>query len=190
MIGRGDRGLLFLRVVLAAVVVADLLSFSVFLSEARTDALARGLSLGAFTDLLSRSVVHVPVILVGIAASVAFAARPARLWEGLLALGALTLLSTAHAQLFGSPWRHLFYSGLCLAGWLLGLALSRRRGAPMDESYARTGAIALLGAAYFNAGISKLVYGRWDWISAVPIQAVIVGQDGLVADDLVSIYRF
>lgn len=189
MTAPGGRGLVILRLVLAGVVVADLLSFYGFLTDARADALARGVPLGAFTDLLSRSLVCVPVILVGLAASIAFAARPARLWEGLLALGALTLLSTAHAQLFGSPWRHLFYSGLCLAGWLLGLAVSRRRGAPMDESYARTGAIALLGAAYCNAGISKLVYGSTDWISAVPIQSVIVGQDGLVADGPLSIYR-
>jgi len=108
----------------------------------------------------------------------------------LVALVALALLSTAHAQVFGSPWRHLYYSGLCLAGWLLGLALSRRGGTPEDESYARTGAMALLGAAYLSAAISKIIYGGWEWADGTPIQAIILGQEGLVAGGIVDAYRF
>lgn len=189
MIAGGERGLLFLRVALAAVIVLDLVSLYLFLGEARAAAMERGMVLGAFTGLLSHRAVSGSLLLLGGAAAIAFALRPGRLWEGAVALLALMLLSSAHAQLFGSPWRHLFYSGLCLSGWLLGLIVSRRDGAPTDESYARTGAIALLGAAYFNAGISKLVYGGFDWTSALPIQSAVVGQDGLVADDAVSAYR-
>ncbi len=129
------------------------------------------------------------VIAIGLAATIAFGRRPGRLWEGMIALAALALLSSVHAQLFGSPWRHLFYSGLCLSGWLLGLAVGRARGTPTDESFARTGSLALLGAAYLNAGISKAVYGGTEWISGIPIQAVVIGQDGLVADSLLSAYR-
>jgi hypothetical protein len=51
------------------------------------------------------------------------------------------------------------------------------------------GSIAFLGAAYFNAGISKVVFGGFEWLSGVPIQAAIVAQDGLVADSVVSAYR-
>ena len=65
--------------------------------------------------------------LIGAAGAVAFAraSRTARRRPGDRRRAGL--LSAAHAQLFGSPWRHLFYSGLCLTGWLLGLAVGRRR---------------------------------------------------------------
>jgi hypothetical protein len=76
-----------------------------------------------------------------------------------------------------------------LLGWLLGLAFARARGAATDESFARVGSIALLGAAYFNAGISKVAFSGIDWLSGLPIQAVVVGQDGLVADSIVTSYR-
>lgn len=128
-------------------------------------------------------------MVIGSVAAVRFGRRAGRVVDGVVALVALTLLSTAHAELFGSPWRHLFYSGLCLSGWLVGLLYSRRRGVPTDEWFARTGAIALLSAAYLNAGISKLVYGGGEWVSALPIQSVVVGQDGLVADGIASMYR-
>jgi hypothetical protein len=189
MTSGNERGRVFLRATLAAVVAVDLVSFYGFLAAARAAAAARGIVPDAFTALISMPVVSAIVIVLGVTGAVAFAYRPGRLWEGALALGALALLSSAHAQLFGSPWRHLFYSGLCLAGWLVGLAVSRRLETPTDESYACTGATALLGAAYCNAGISKLVYGGFDWVSAVPIQSVVVGQDGLVADSAISAYR-
>ena len=60
---------------------------------------------------------------------------------------------------------------------------------PKDESYARIGSMALLGAAYLNAGISKLVYGGTTWMFGIPIQGAIIGQDGLVADSITSAYR-
>jgi hypothetical protein len=178
-----------LRSALAIVAALDLLSFFFFLGEARAIALANGIILTRFADLLSGPLARGLVVAAGIAGAVGFGRKPGGLWPGLLALGALMLLSTAHAQLFGSPWRHLYYSGVCLSGWLLGLVVSRSQGAPADESYARVGSMALLGAAYLNAGISKFAYGGFDWISGVPIQAVIVGQDGLVADGIISVYR-
>jgi hypothetical protein len=186
---RGGAGrLCVVRLVLSAVVIVDLSSFFIFVGAARSIGVATG-TLNAFNDLVSITAVRGAVVLLGIAAAVAFARAPGRLWAGASALVALGVLSTAHAQLFGSPWRHLFYSGLCLSGWLLGLALARLRGAPGDESYARIGSLALLSAAYLNAGISKLVYGGFDWLSGLPIQEVVVGQDGLVPGGILSVYR-
>lgn len=179
----------FLRISLSIVVAVDLLSFFLHVGDARAIALANGIGLNTFDDLFSGTAVRAAVVLIGVAAAVGFGRRPGCLWQGVVALGALSLLSTVHAQLFGSPWRHLYYSGVCLSGWLLGLLLSRRRGMPTDESFARVGCIALLGAAYLNAGISKLVYGGIEWISGTPIQAVIVAQDGLVPDSILSVYR-
>ena len=178
-----------LRRSLAAIVAVDVVSFVFFLRDARVAALAAGSASPAFAELLSGPTVVGAVVLIGVAGAAGFSRRPGRLWEGLLALSALILLSTVHAQLFGSPWRHLYYSGVCLAGWLLGLMVSRRHGAPVDEAYACIGSTALLGAAYLNAGISKLVFGGTDWVSGLPIQAIVVAQDGLVADSVVSVYR-
>lgn len=177
-----------LRTVLTIVVLTDLVWLFFLLDEAHQIGLANG-ALNSFNDLVSRTWIRGAIALVGVLGALAFRRGPGRLWEGVAALAALTVLNTAHAQLFGSPWRHLFFSGLCLSGWLLGLGVSRRQGAPGDESYARTGSLALLSAAYFNAGISKFVYGGIDWLSGVPIQATIVAQDGLVRDSVLSSYR-
>ncbi|TMA55952.1 MAG: hypothetical protein E6J75_10755 [Deltaproteobacteria bacterium] len=177
-----------LRGVVAAVVSVDLVSFPFSLMEARDIGIAHG-TLNAFNDVLSRPVGSGVVALIGVAAAVSFARRAGRVLSGLIALVALGLLSTAHAQLFGSPWRHLFYSGLCLGGWLLGLAVTRWRGAPTDESYAHMGSVALLASAYLCAGISKMAFGGPAWLSGYPIQAVIVAQDGLAGRGVLNLYR-
>ncbi len=178
-----------LRVALAVIAMIDLVSFYFFIGEARERALLAGAALGWFVDALSRAPVRAAVIAIGIGGAIAFARAAGRLAIGFVPLVALMLLSNVHGRLFGSPWRHLYYSGLCLFGWLMGLAVARVRGTPSDESYARTGALALLGAAYLNAGLSKLAFGGLDWTSGAPIQAVIVAQDGLVRDGVLSTYR-
>src|SRR5262249_46229189 len=158
----------------AVVVGLDLVAFLFHLSGARAAGLARGLTLDPYGDWLSRPAIMGSIAAIGIIGAVAFARRPGRLWEGTLPLGALTLFSTAPAQRFGPPLSPLYFSGLCLLGWLVGLAVSRRRGLVTDESDAHVASLALLGAAYLNAGISKVVYGGADWLSGVSIQAVIV----------------
>src|SRR5690348_15233061 len=151
-----------LRIVIAAVAAVDLVSLAYFVREARA-----GAAPGGFAGLLSEPAIAVAIAVAGTVAAIAFACGPGRIACGATALVALAVLSSVHAQLFGSPWRHLYYSGLCLAGWIAGQVAARRRGAPTDESYARTGALALLGAAYLNAGISKVVFGAADWATNV-----------------------
>jgi hypothetical protein len=177
------------RGALAGIAIIDLLSFYFFIGEAREHALAGGASIDGLVAVLSRAPVRALVIAVGIAGAMAFARAAGRLVAGLFPFLALMLLSSVHARLFGSPWRHLYYSGLCLLGWLMGLMVSRTGGRPSDESYARMGSVALLGAAYLNAGISKLAFGGLEWTSGAAIQAVVVAQDGLVRDGLLSAYR-
>lgn len=177
------------RSVLAAVVAGDLVSFWFFVRDARADAALHDVQVNAVLDLLSRMPAVSALMLVGGIAAWAFARRAGRLVPGFVALAVLIVLSTTHAQLYGSPWRHLFFSGICLLGWLLGLVVARRQGRPEDESYAQVGSIALLGAAYLNSGISKLVLGGFDWATGFPIQVVVVGQDGLAADGVLSAYR-
>jgi hypothetical protein len=173
-----------LRIVIAAVAAIDLLSLAHFVQVARA-----GDAPGAFAGLLSQTPIAAAIAALGVAAAISFARGRGRIASGATALVALALLSSVHAQIFGSPWRHLYYSGLCLAGWIAGVVVARRRGAPADESYARTGALALLSAAYLNAGVSKVVFGAADWASNVPIQAAIIGQDGLVPGGILAAYR-
>ena len=177
------------RVALAGIAMIDLASFYFFIGEARERALGGGASLGPFVAMLSRAPIRAAIIVIGIAGALAFARGAGRLVAGLIPFIALMVLSGVHARLFGSPWRHLFYSGLCLAGWLLGLAVTRWRGAPTDESYARMGSIALLASAYLCAGISKMAFGGPAWLSGYPIQAVIVAQDGLAGRGVLDVYR-
>lgn len=183
----GDRR--HLRLAVAAVVVLDLCSFFFFIFDARAAALGRGEHFHPLVEVLSRPVVAGLLAVAGAVGAVIFGRGAHRIWAGLVALVALSLSSAVHGQLFGSPWRHLYFSGVCLLGWLAGLTVARWRGADDDESMARVGAIALLGAAYFNSGISKLVYGGVEWLSGTPVQAAIIAQDGLVSEGILGAYR-
>lgn len=167
----------------------DLLSFYVFIGQAQKEALTDGFVISPVVGFLAEPTIRLTLCAAGLMAILFFARRPGRIGAGSAALVSLGILSTVHAHLFGSPWRHLFYGGLCLTGWLAGLVVTRRHGGETDESYAVYGAIALLGTAYLNAGISKLAYGGLDWLSGLPIQAVVIAQDGLVADDMTSSLR-
>jgi hypothetical protein len=165
------------RIALSIVLAIDLPLLAYFLGEAR----ARAASPSHIASAIAIAPVRWGIAAIGIAAVLAFARRAGRIRPGLVALIALGILSHAHAALFGSPWRHLYVSGLCLLGWLVGLAYDRK-----NEIYARTGAIALLGASYFSAGASKLVYGGLGWISGLTLRHTMLGQDGLVGDGILA----
>lgn len=183
----GPRGL---RIALAAVVALDLIGYLFFIAAARADWLADGRPLSGLLALVSQPLWRTLVGLGGLAAIAAFARAPARLAAGAAALAALMVLATTHAQFVGSPWRHLFFSGLCLAGWLVGLAAGRARGTGIAaEQWARCGALGFLGAAYFNSGASKLVYGGVPWLGGVPLQAAMIGQSGLVPGGTVGLVQ-
>ena len=121
------------------------------------------------------------MILIGLAAVFAFGRRAGRFWEGLLALGALVFsirrTDAVRLPVAASVLQRCMHDGLAHR-----LAARRRRGAA-DEAWARIGCTALLGATYFNSGISKLVYGGSTWLSGLPVQAAIVGQSGMVTRD-------
>lgn len=168
------------RWILAAVVVFDLLSFFVFIPAAERRALAASVEIPTWVSLVATLPGRAALVAVGLAGVVAFATRRASIAGGALALLALGLLSHAHTALNGAPWRHLFYSGLCLLGWLAGLVFARRRGHADDQRHAVAGMTALLGAAYFNAGLSKLVFGGVDWLAGETLRHAVVAQDGLV----------
>lgn len=177
-----------LRWLLAAVVAFDLLCFVAFLPAAADRAAVAGSTAPAWASAVAGPLRAAPVA-VGLAGIAAFAARRAPLLGGALALVALGVLSHAHALLDGSPWRHLYYSGLCLLGWLAGLVVSRARGRVDGEAYAIAGATATLGAAYFSAGLSKLVFGGPGWLAGETLRHAVVAQDGLVGGGLLHALR-
>ncbi len=184
------RGAPRLRIVLAVVVASDLVGLGALLGTLRSDAFAEAVKLDAVDVFLSTLPARVTIGAVGLGATLLFARRPGQVGAGALALVALGVLSTVEAHLFGSPRRDFFFSGLCLLGWLAGLVVARVRGCRgEEESWAHTGALALLGAAYANAGISKLVYGGIGWASGAEVQATVVGQTGLVGGGLLGALR-
>ncbi|WP_266218977.1 hypothetical protein [Paraliomyxa miuraensis] len=174
---------------LASLVALDVVGYSFFVADARARAQAAGASWGWLSEWVSSTPGRASLVLVGLVSVVSFARRPGRLGAGAVALGVLALLSSAHTQLFGSPWRHMFFSGLCLLGWLAGLVLTRVDDRRRDESYAVTGARALLGSAYLSAALSKLLYGGLGWADGTAIQASVINQTGLVADTWLNAYR-
>lgn len=178
---RGGLSLRTLRVALAGVLAFDLCSLAWFVHEARRFADASRqdpLTLAIATPWAS-----LPIAAVGLVLVARFAGRGGRLAEAGGVLACLATLSHTHAALEGGPWRHLFFSGTCLFGWTLGGIAARRHGAPEDESLARIGAIATLGAAYANAGISKIVYGGGAaWLEGQTLRYTVIAQDGLVGD--------
>lgn len=178
-----------LRSWLAAVAAFDLVCLVVFIGNAASSASARSHHVPSLVTIAASLPMRLIVCGVGVAAAWRFARRANALAAGVVVLMALAFLSTVHAQIFGSPWRHLYFSGACLLGWLLGLEISRRREGAASEGLAHVGAVTLLGAAYFNSGLSKLVFGGAEWLSGSVIQAIVVGQDGLAPGGWLSGYR-
>jgi hypothetical protein len=175
---RRGLSLRVLRVALAGVTALDLFTLTRFIDDAR-----RFVDPGTVDPIelaLSSPWVVNPIAVVGMVLAFRFAQRAGRLAEAGGVLACLAMLSHVHGALVGSPWRHLYFSGTCLFGWALGAIVARRRGAPEDESLARIGAIATLGAAYANAGLSKLVYGGPAWLEGQSLRYTVVAQDGLV----------
>ncbi|HYD50920.1 MAG TPA: hypothetical protein VEB21_21365 [Terriglobales bacterium] len=171
------------RWLLAAVTLLDLLSFYLFIGDAYETARTRGGAVGLLAAVLAEPLFRAGLALAGAVAAIAFALRGS-IWPAIVAIVALALLSAEQAQLFGSPWRHLFFSGVCLTGWIAGAWVGRG-----SSAYARTGAVALLAAAYCSSGISKVAIGGSEWFSGLPIQAVILGQVGLIDDTILAAYR-
>ncbi len=169
-----------LRRLLAALVGLDLLSLFWFIGTAAQHARGASPLAVALAHPWTRGV----LVGCGVLAALRFAGAADRWRAGSVALLLLGALTTLHADLAGGPARNLYFSGVCLLGWLCGLAW--RRG---DEGFARTGTIALLGAAYFSAGLSKLAYSGLPWLSGVQIQAIILSQDGLAPGDVVAPLR-
>ncbi|HEY8379797.1 MAG TPA: hypothetical protein VIK91_25075, partial [Nannocystis sp.] len=168
------------RWALSAVVAFDLVAFFAFIPRAFERAAAATFELAWWVRIVAALPGRTAVVVAGLVATLAFARRRAPILGGALALVALGLLSHAHAALNGAPWRHLYYSGIGLLGWLVGLGFARARGLPDEQRHAFVVTVALLGAAYFNAGLSKLLLSGLEWLAGDTLRHTVVAQDGLL----------
>lgn len=177
------------RWALSAVVAFDLVAFLAFIPRAFERAAAANFELPWWVRIVAALPGRTAVVVAGLVATLAFARRRTPIISGALALLALALLSHTHAALNGAPWRHLYYSGIGLLGWLAGLAFARARDLPDAQRYAGVVATALLGAAYFSAGLSKLLFGGIEWLAGETLRHAVVAQDGLIGAGLLHDLR-
>jgi hypothetical protein len=112
-----------------------------------------------------------------------FGTRRRPITGGLLAVGALAVLSESHAALVGGPARSFYVVGAVTLGWVFGLAYARgvssgdpRHEAAGEEAFAEIGAVGAFAATYFGAGVSKLVFGGADWADTNHLRAIVVSQ--------------
>lgn len=113
----------------------------------------------------------------------AFARRPGRALTALLAVACTHVLIDAFGYVFQDHIRSFFYSGALVSAWALAIIFTRvvlrghRPGAALDQTLDTTGAAAaaaVLGAIYFNAGLSKLIFGGADWMNSAVIRLTSV----------------
>ncbi len=180
--GQGPGSRRVIRIGIAIVVAFDLLQLSVLIPGAREARALAGRDTSSLLGLLSAPVLTWALALGGLALTARMALAPGRWRAGLGALAVLGTLVSVHGALFGAVNHHLYFSGLTLLGWIAGQVWAQRRGTPGDESWAYAGALASLGACYFNAGISKLLYSGADWINSANLRAVVLVQHGLIED--------
>ncbi len=165
-----------LRVAIAALVIGDTLSLAGAPRVVSSSTL--------FSAALASPSIRWAIVAVGVAAAARFGAGAGRWRAGVVALVALGFLATAFAEVAGGPARNLYFSGVTMLGWIIGILYHRA-----DERFAHAGATALLGAAYLSAGISKLAYSGMPWLDGVQIQAIVLSQDGLVPDGVLAALR-
>ncbi len=135
------------------------------------------------------------IVAVAIATFVAFARRRHSIVGGLLAIGALAILSESHAALVGGPARRFYAVGAVTFGWVFGLACARGvstgslgREVKGEERLAEIGAVGVFAATYVGAGASKLLLGGLDWADANHLRAIVVAQHPIADPSLLGRY--
>ena len=120
--------------------------------------------------------VHVAALLAvagaGILAAVVFASGRAPMRSGLLMLLAVHLVYETFARSLATLPPEPILTGSALSGWLLGTLWARAIASPalsgkalrhLEQQYAEATAVALVGATYCLAGVTKALHGGWQW---------------------------
>lgn len=135
------------------------------------------------------------LVLVGLV-SLALARRPVT--SGLVALGAMALVSQWNMEIFGSPSHNGYFTGGMLLGWLGGIlyarALAAEAGEPspgrsLEEELAEAGAVGVFAALYVGSAVSKLQHSGLGWAHADTLQSLILAQHGIADWGWVHAYR-
>lgn len=134
------------------------------------------------------------VAAIGLASLVSHARRPASMVGGLVAVLCGGLLFAIHEYVRGQNDESHILSGAMMVGWVGGVLFARLvgvRGAPVDiDRYGAIGAGAMIGAAYFNAGLSKLLVSGVGWADPRQIQTFLGAFVGTGEPELFTSLRF
>ena len=162
---------------LAAILAADAVALVVQTSLKAAQAPVEQGDSPLFSVLAGSWVALACCAIVALAALWRFAAAPARWLALTVALVALGVLVEANGLVFHDYNRNYFFPGAMAAAWVGGLLFARVVGAIHHEEAERVagaGAAAMLGIAYFNAGVSKLLYSAGEWLNPAVIRLTLV----------------
>lgn len=168
----GDRRVLFGG--LAAVAAWDLVGAAIDLL-ARRDGLPHPHAPRWWLALADMPALVIAVAVVGLV-GLALAQRW-RVTGFVVALASSAVLVEALAAVTEGPWRARFFVGAALLGAVLAESWTRWAGATTSvrERAAETGALAMLAATWFCAGVSKLLGVGLSWADAATLQAIALG---------------
>ncbi len=133
----------------------------------------------------SRALV-VGVALVGAAALVLAVRARTRLVGLVGALASSAVLGEALAATSAGPWRARFFVGATLLGAIVGEAWARWAGAATRERALEAGALGMLAATWFGAGLSKLTQAGLAWADATTLRAIAVAHAHVDAPGLAA----
>ncbi|HEX3597250.1 MAG TPA: hypothetical protein VHU80_19210, partial [Polyangiaceae bacterium] len=184
-----------LRVGLALVGAADAIGLAVQVHRTGESELSHGFAPRFLFAMHDHPLSLIALVVLAVAGLLSFAARRRPITSGLVAVGAIAVLSESHAALVGGPARSFYTVGAVLFGWVFGLAYARgiaangfRREAANEESLAETGAVGVFAATYFGAGVSKLLLGGVDWADPNHLRAIVVSQHPVADNSVLGTY--
>lgn len=187
--GMDSRTALFGRIFLAGLMMADacVLSYGIMLKTGAIDSVWAGAAARApeTTSLIVQALIdHVWLLLLVCATTIAalavFVRKPGRVLAAVVALIAMGCLVETNGLVFQDYNRNFFLPGAMLMAWILGLLFARLLGykSPRQaELFGALGATAMIGAVYFNAGLSKIVFSQGElgvWINPAVIRLTCI----------------
>jgi hypothetical protein len=107
----------------------------------------------------------------------------------LVALVCSAVLVEALAAATDGPWRARFFAGAALCGALLAECWAKWAGASAidRERAAETGALAMLAATWFGAGMAKLGGAGLEWADSTTLRAIAIGHAHVDAPGLARV---
>ncbi|HET6582398.1 MAG TPA: hypothetical protein VFG69_03100 [Nannocystaceae bacterium] len=138
----------------------------------------------AFADA---PVLVLAVALVGLAALAASLRERRRLPAFVVAIASSALLVEALAAASDGPWRARFFVGAALLGAVLAEGWARGASVDIRARAAERGALAMLAATWFGAGLSKIAGAGESWADATTMRAIAAAHAHIDAPGLAQL---